>query len=108
VEIWPYDFRSRMADGKGTNPEDLLGAAHAGCFSMALALQLTNAGVTVKSIHTTARVHFEERDSGWSIHKTDLDTEASISDMTAAAFEEHAQNAKKNCPISRALSGVDI
>ncbi len=78
----PYDFRSRMADGKGTNPEQLLGAAHAGCFSMALALQLTNAGVTVKSIHTTERVHFEERDGGWSIHKIDLDTEASISDMT--------------------------
>jgi osmotically inducible protein OsmC len=104
----PYDFRSRMADGKGTNPEELLGAAHAGCFSMALALQLTNAGVTVKSIHTTAKVHFEERGGGWSIHRIDLDTEASISDMAAAAFEEQAQNAKKNCPISRALSGVDI
>jgi lipoyl-dependent peroxiredoxin len=100
----PYDFRSRMADGKGTNPEELLGAAHAGCFSMALALQLTNAGVTVKRIHTTARVHFEERDDGWSIHRI----EASIPEMAAAAFEEHAQNAKKNCPISRALSGVDI
>jgi lipoyl-dependent peroxiredoxin len=104
----PYDFRSRMADGKGTNPEELLGAAHAGCFSMALALQLTNAGVTVKRIHTTARVHFEERDGGWSIHGIDLDAEASIPEMAAAAFEEHAQNAKKNCPISRALSGVDI
>ena len=104
----PYDFRSRMAEGKGTNPEELLGAAHAGCFSMALALQLTNAGIAVKSIHTTARVHFEERDGGWSIHRIDLDTEASISEMAAAAFEEHAQKAKKNCPISRALSGVDI
>ena len=80
----------------------------ANCLSMALALQLTNAGITVKSIHTTARVHFEERDGGWSIHRIDLDTEASISEMAAAAFEEHAQKAKKNCPISRALSGVDI
>ena len=104
----PYDFRSRMSDGKGTNPEELLGAAHAGCFSMALALQLTNAGITVKSIHTTARVHFEEHDGGWSIHRIDLDTEASISEMAAATFEEQAQNAKKNCPISRALSGVEI
>lgn len=104
----PHDFRSRMADGKGTSPEELLGAAHDGCFSMALALPLTNAGVTVKSIHTTARVHLEERDGGWSIDKIDLNTEASISDVAAAAFEEHAQNAKKNCPISRALSGVDI
>jgi osmotically inducible protein OsmC len=104
----PYDFRSRMAEGKGTNPEELLGAAHAGCFSMALALQLTNAGITVKSIHTTARVHFEKHDGGWSIQRIDLDTEASISEMAAAAFEDQAQNAKKNCPISRALSGVDI
>ena len=70
--------------------------------------QLANAGVTVKNIHTTARVHFEGRDGGWSIHRIDLDTEASISDMAPSAFEEHAQNAKKNCPISRALSGVDI
>jgi lipoyl-dependent peroxiredoxin len=104
----PYDSHSRMAEGKGTNPEELLGAAHAGCFSMALGLQLTNAGIAVKSIHTTARVHFEERDGGWSIHWIDLDTEASISEMAAPAFEEHAQNAKKNCPISRVLSGVDI
>jgi len=104
----PYDFRSRMGEGKGTNPEELLGAAHAGCFSMALALQLSNAGFTVKSIDTTAKVHFEERDVGWSIHRIDLDTEASISNVTAAAFEEYAQNAKKNCPVSRALSGVDI
>jgi osmotically inducible protein OsmC len=104
----PYDFRSRMGDGKGTNPEELLGAAHAGCFSMALALQLTNEGFTVKRIHTTATVHFEERDGGWSIQRIDLDTEASVSGIAAAAFEELAQSAKKNCPVSRALSGVDI
>jgi osmotically inducible protein OsmC len=104
----PYDFRSRMGDGGGTNPEELLGAAHAGCFSMALALQLTNAGFTDKRTHTTAKVHFEERDGGWSIHRIDLDTEASVSDVAAATFEEQAQIAKKNCPVSRALSGVDI
>jgi lipoyl-dependent peroxiredoxin len=104
----PYDFRSRMGDGKGTNPEELLGAAHAGCFSMALALQLTNANFAVERIHTTAKVHFEERDGRWSIHRIDLDTEASVSDIAAAAFEEQAQSAKKNCPVSRALSGVDI
>jgi lipoyl-dependent peroxiredoxin len=103
-----YDFRSRMGEGNGTNPEELLGAAHAGCFSMALALQLTNAGFTVKDIHTRAKVHFEERDGGWSIHRIDLDTEGSVSNVTAAAFEEFARNAKKNCPVSRALSGVDI
>lgn len=103
-----YDFRSRMGDGKGTNPEELLGAAHAGCFSMALALELTNAGFTAERIHTTAKVHFDERDGGWSIHRIDLDTEAAVSDIAAAAFEEQAQRAKKNCPVSRALSRVDI
>jgi osmotically inducible protein OsmC len=96
-----------MGEGKGANPKELFGAAHAGCFSMALALQLTNAGFTVKHIPTTAKVHFEERDDGWSVRRIDLGTEASISDVTAAAFED-AQNAKKNCPVSRALSGVDI
>lgn len=104
----PYDFRSRMGDGKGTNPEELLGAAHAGCFSMALALQLTNAGFTVKRIHTTAKVQFDERDGGWSIHRIDLDAEAAVSDVSAAAFDEHSRSAKKNCPVSRAQSGVDI
>lgn len=103
-----YDFRSRMNDGKGTNPEELLGAAHAGCFSMALALQLANAGFLAKRIHTTAKVNFEERDGGWSIHRIDLETEASVPGITASAFEEQALSAKKNCPVSRALSGVDI
>jgi lipoyl-dependent peroxiredoxin len=104
----PYDFRSRMGDGKGANPEEPLGAAHAGCFSMALALQLTNVRFTVTRTHTTAKFHFDERDGGWSIHRIDLDTETSVSDVTAAAFEERAQSAKKNCPVSRALSGVDV
>jgi lipoyl-dependent peroxiredoxin len=89
-------------------PARKLGAPHAGCFSMALALQLSNAGFTVKRIHTTAKVHFEERDGGWSIHRIDLETAASVSDVGAAAFEEQAQSAKKNSPVSRALSGVDI
>ncbi len=73
-----YDYRSRMAEDKGTNPEELLGAALAGRFPTALALHLTNPGVTVNSIHTRAKFHFEERDGGWSIHRIDLDTEASI------------------------------
>jgi osmotically inducible protein OsmC len=75
---------------------------------MALALELSEAGATVDHVHTKAKVHFDKRDGGWSIHRIDLDTEASVSAVTAAAFEEHAQNAKKNCPVSRALSGVDI
>lgn len=104
----PYDFRSRMGDGNDTNPEELLGAAHAGCFSMALALQLTNAGFTVTRIHTTAKVHFEELDRGWSIHRIELGAEASVPGITETVFKAQAQSAKTNCPVSRALSGVDI
>jgi osmotically inducible protein OsmC len=104
----PYDFRSRMGDGAGTNPEELLGAAHAGCFSMALALQLSKAGAKVERIHTQAKVHFDERDGGWSIHRIDLETEAWVSGLSAAAFDEHAQKAKNDCPVSRALANVDI
>jgi len=99
-----HDFRSRTREGNGTNPEELLGAAHAACFSMA---QLTNAAFTVKSIHTTTKVHFEARDGARFIHSIEP-TEASASDVAAAVFEEHAQSAKKNCSISRAVSRVDI
>ena len=104
----PYDFRSRMGDGKGTNPEELLGAAHAGCLSMALALQLTNAGITVKRIHTTAKVHFEERDGdGPSIGS--ISTRKPRSPIWRRRPSRNMRrNAKRNCPISRALSGVDI
>ena len=99
---------SRMGDGKDTNPEKLLGTAHAGCFSIALALQLTNAGFTVKRIHAIAKIHLEECDGGWSIHRIDLDMEASVPGAAAAAFEGYAQSTKTNCLVSRALSGVDI
>ena len=102
----PFNFRSRVAEGKGANPEELRGAVHAGCFSMARALPLTNAGVTDKSTHTTTKVDFEERGGGWSIHRIELDTGASISDMTAA-LEKYAKNAKRNRAISHALSAVD-
>jgi lipoyl-dependent peroxiredoxin len=97
----PYDFCSRMAEGEATNPEELLGAAHTGCFSMALALQPTDAGVTVKSIYTTAK-SISKSVTEWPIQRIDPDTEASISDMAAEAFDEHAQDAKNNCPVSRA------
>ena len=104
----PYNFRSRMGDGKGTNPEELLGAAHAGCFSMALVLELTKAGFPVQRIHTRAKVHFEEREGEWSIRRIDLEAQAWVPDLAAGTFEEYAQGAKKNCPVSRALSGVEI
>ena len=102
--------RLPIAHGRrqGTNPEELISAAHAGRFSTVLALQLTNAGFTVKRIHTTAKVYFESMTAGWSIHRINLETEASVSDVATAAFEEYAQSAKRNCPVSRALSGVDI
>jgi osmotically inducible protein OsmC len=104
----PYDFRSRMGDGKGTNPEEPLGADHAGCFSMALARQLTKASFTVKRIHMTAKVDFDERDGGSSVDRIDLATEASVADIAAAVFDEQAQSANKNRLASRALYGVDI
>ena len=103
-----YGVGSRMGDEKGTNPEELIGAAHAGCFSMALAAQLTRAGFPPEKIHTTAKVHFGQKDGAWSIDTIDLDTEASIPKITPEAFQEQAATAKKTCPVSKALAGVDI
>jgi osmotically inducible protein OsmC len=104
----PYDFRSRMQDGAGTNPEELIGAAHAGCFSMALAAQLTGAGLKPENIHTKATVNFTKAEAGWTIDRIDLATEAKVPGIDAAGFQAKAEDAKKNCPVSRALAGVDI
>jgi osmotically inducible protein OsmC len=103
-----YDFRSRMEDGGGTNPEELIGAAHAGCFSMALSAQLTGAGLKPERIHTKASVNFTKAASGWTIDRIDLATEAKVAGISAADFQAKAEDAKKNCPVSRALAGVDI
>jgi len=103
-----YDFRTRMEDAPGTNPEELIGAAHAGCFSMALAAQLSGAGLKPERIHTTATVGFTKAASGWTIDKITLDTEASVPGLSAADFQAKAEEAKKNCPVSRALAGVQI
>ena len=103
-----YDFRSRMGDAAGTNPEELVGAALAGCFSMALAHQLTQTGFRVASIETTARVRFEERSGGWSITSIDLIGQADVPGIAPAVFAEQARQAKENCPVSKALAGVDI
>lgn len=103
-----YDFRSRMGDGAGTNPEELIGAAHAGCFSMALSAGLGQAGFKPESIKTNAKVHFGQVEGGFAITKIELTTEASVPGMEADAFQEQAQNAKKNCPVSKALAGVEI
>jgi osmotically inducible protein OsmC len=104
----PYDFRSRMEDGAGTNPEELIGAAHAGCFSMALAAQLSGAGLKPERIHTKATVSFTKAASGWTIDRIDLATEAAVPGIDAAGFQAKAEAAKAGCPVSRALTGVDI
>jgi len=104
----PYDWRSRSADGPGTNPEELIGAAHAGCFSMALSAQLTQAGTPPTRIHTTARVQLDKVDSGFAITRIELTTEAEVPGIDAAAFQEKANAAKAGCPVSKALEGTEI
>lgn len=104
----PYDWRSRSADGAGTNPEELIGAAHAGCFSMALSAQLTEAGTPPTRIHTSAKVHLDKVENGFVISQIDLTTEAEVPGIDAAAFEAQAQAAKAGCPVSKALAGTQI
>ena len=99
-----YSFSTRFEDGKGTNPEELLAAAHAGCFSMALSKQLNDAGFTADSINTTAAVRLEKTDAGFSITKVHLDVTARVPGADAAAFETAANNAKAGCPVSRVLN----
>ncbi|HEX8072755.1 MAG TPA: OsmC family protein [Pyrinomonadaceae bacterium] len=98
-----YSFSTRFEDGIGTNPEELIAAAHAGCFSMALSGQLGNAGLTAESINTTATVTLEKTDAGFTITKVHLDVTARIPGAEQAAFETAAHNAKAGCPISRLL-----
>ncbi len=96
-----YSFSTRFEEGKGTNPEELLAAAHAGCFSMALSKQLNDAGFTADSINTTAAVRLEKSDAGFSITKVHLDVTARVPGADRAAFETAANNAKAGCPVSR-------
>jgi osmotically inducible protein OsmC len=98
-----YSFSTRFENGIGTNPEELIAAAHAGCFSMALSAQLGNAGMTPESIETTASLTFEKLEAGFTITKIHLDTTARIPGADAAAFDTAAQAAKAGCPISRLL-----
>ncbi len=103
-----YSFRSRMEDGGGTNPEELIGAAHAGCFSMALSAALGQAGFTPTGIHTKAAVKFDKVEGGFAITKIDLTTEAEIPNIDDSKFQEIAKSAKENCPVSKALAGTEI
>jgi len=103
-----YSFSSRMEDGAGTNPEELIGAAEAGCFSMAFANALSQAGHKPQEIHTSANVHFDQTDKGWSISRIELTTEGIVPGVDEATFTRIAEEAKKTCPVSRALTGSQI
>ena len=103
-----YGFRSRFEGGGETNPEELIAAAHAACFSMALSAALTNAGHPPKSIETTAAVQLNKLDSGWTINRIDLETTGEVPGLDAAAFDAAASGAKANCPVSKALAGSEI
>jgi osmotically inducible protein OsmC len=103
-----YSFASRFEEGTGTNPEELIGAAHAGCFSMAFANQLAKAGFQPKSVSTTANVHLTKGEAGFSISTVELKTEAEVPGIDDAKFQQIAEEAKKGCPVSRALAGTEI
>jgi lipoyl-dependent peroxiredoxin len=103
-----YSFSSRFEEGAGTNPEELIGAAHAGCFSMALSGALGRAGFTPERISTTATVKLGQVDGGFKITQIQLDTEAKVPGIDEAQFQEMAEGAKQNCPVSQALAATDI
>lgn len=102
----PYSFASRFENGTGTNPEELIAAAHAGCYSMALSGALGRAGHEPESVATTAKVHIDRTDAGFRIQKIELNTEASVPGISQSDFDEIAETAKKTCPVSVALGGV--
>jgi lipoyl-dependent peroxiredoxin len=104
----PYSFRSRFEDGAGTNPEELIGAAHAGCFSMALSAALSGEGHEPKRIDTNARVHLDKVGEGFAITRIELETEAEVPGIDGDAFQKFADGAKANCPVSKALAGAEI
>lgn len=102
----PYSFQSRFEDGAGTNPEELLGAAHAGCFTMALSLILTEGGNAPESLDTEATVHIVREGEGFTINRIDLVTRGRVPGIDDAAFREAAAAAKEGCPLSKALAAV--
>ncbi|HEX3107722.1 MAG TPA: OsmC family protein [Thermoanaerobaculia bacterium] len=104
LENAQYSFSTRFENGKGTNPEELIAAAHAGCFSMALSAQLTTAGTPPARVATTATVTLDKTDAGFTVTNVHLEVTASVPGTTEAAFQEAAGNAKKGCPISRLLN----
>jgi osmotically inducible protein OsmC len=103
----PYSFQSRFEEGDGTNPEELIAAAHAGCFSMALSAELGEAGHEVGSVETEAIVHLDRVDDGFAIKRIELRTQASVPGIDDSTFQEIAEAAKKGCPVSQALAAVE-
>jgi osmotically inducible protein OsmC len=101
-----YSFSTRFENGVGTNPEELIAAAHAGCFSMALSAQLGNAGMTAESIDTNATLTLDKTDAGFSITAVHLEVKVKIPGADQVKFDEAAQNAKKGCPVSRVLNAT--
>jgi osmotically inducible protein OsmC len=104
----PYSFKSRFEDGKGTNPEELIAAAHAGCYSMALSGALSKAGNPPVKIETTADVALEKTADGFRIPSIHLKTIAKVPGLEDAKFQEIAEQAKKNCPVSKVLAAAEI
>jgi osmotically inducible protein OsmC len=104
----PYNFNQRFAEEPGTNPEELIGAAHAACFSMALSGGLGGAGFTPDWVRTTAKVHIDPDGGGFSIGTIDLDCEASVPGIDDAAFQDIAEKTKQGCPVSKVLAGAKI
>lgn len=103
-----YSFPSRFEEGTGTNPEELIAAAHAGCYSMALSAELGRAGHDPERVRTTARVHLEKQENGFGITRVHLVTRARVSGLDQEAFQKVAEGAKEGCPVSRALAAVEI
>jgi lipoyl-dependent peroxiredoxin len=102
-----YSFSSRFEEGEGTNPEELIAAAHAACFTMALSNILAEHGHAPESVRTVAKVHLRQTDAGPTIQRIDLETEGRVGDTDEAHFTEHAEEAKAGCLVSRALAGVE-
>jgi osmotically inducible protein OsmC len=103
-----YSFKSRFEQGEGTNPEELIAAAHAGCYSMALSHGLEKNGYTPESVHTVANVNIEKVGDGFKITSIELQTKAKVPDIDEKAFKEQAETAKTGCPVSQALAGTEI
>jgi lipoyl-dependent peroxiredoxin len=99
-----YSFKSRFEEGEGTNPEELIAAAHSGCFSMAFSKGLADAGFTPTSVDTTAKVHLDKTDGGFGVTRIELETVGDVPGIDNDTFQKIAEGAKENCPISRLLS----